>query len=217
MSRQRQRIKRTLWVLSAGSLALGIGLYQWALRPAAVEQFLIEQVAAHTRARLSLKVAYASPLFGLHCTDVNLRTADGDVPIFTAREVRLRFFLPALFAGHIGVRELGVDQATLSLLETTPGVWNTAALTGPPAPEPTEPAAPLPEELNLYLPLKLFAYLNLRDFNLILKTGTQDLAVRNIDLRAGFVTGTTSRPAALVSPAGNCRCPGHPGRRGAAD
>ena len=180
-------------MIALGLVAL-VG-YHWLLRPSSVQSLLEKTVVAFTDARLRVKVHYASLFFGLHLSDLDLRTTD-DLPIFQAREVRLRLFLPGVLAGHLGVRELSLVEPRLTIQQRPDGTWNTDALTGPAAPEATEPdpdqtAAPL-THIDFYTPLKLFAYLSVERLSLLVQGNDMRFELNDLDLQAGLITRTRS-------------------------
>lgn len=171
-----------------------LAAYHWFLRPSFVQARLVETVAALTDARLKIDLKYASPLFGLEAENIELRDERFDLLIFRASRLRLRWFLPGFFAGHIGLREATLEDGHLALLATEDGGWNLDALRGPPGPtEEKETETTGPDEIDLYLPLKFFLYLDLKDFRFEMRSKDTALDLQNVNLRAGFVTATMTR------------------------
>lgn len=173
--------------------------YFYVMQPSNVQGLLEGLVRDHTRARLSLKVERASLLYGFDFRELRLRAAADDTPLFYASRVKLSWFLPSVLIGHIGVRELAIDDPHLHLIRTG-AQWNWSAMSGKrteatPEPEPeTVDETPLPDAIDLFLNFRVYANLKINRFAMdlqIQEPGAQQdlrLNLRNVNLRFAAIT-----------------------------
>lgn len=190
--RPRKR-KRIVALLAVGFLLL---FYHIAFFPYVLEAALKSSVHRFTEARLELSVRRAGLVFGFVFDKVRLSDRKTNQPIFEAKSVRLKLALHSLLIGHVGLRELGLYDARVNLVETD-GRWNYEALTGKPGAEvakPAEDSGPLPEVISVYLPIKLYANLILHNFSFYQEAGPprqrKIVRVENVNFRLAVITKT---------------------------
>ncbi|MCB1166265.1 MAG: hypothetical protein KDK33_08935 [Leptospiraceae bacterium] len=182
------------------AIAFGLVLvYQILLFPGTVRYLTKSILEGATRAKIDLEVERSSLVYGFDIRNIKLRSENGD-PILTAARLRLSWFLPGFLAGHIGLRQLGLYDATIYATEKG-GVWNLNSLSSGKEKKPEEKKKAVPREpreaIRTYLPIKLYGDIRLDNVSVIYSSETAGQAanIQGIDFRLAFITKTfTSIP-----------------------
>ncbi|TGM47824.1 hypothetical protein EHQ92_07935 [Leptospira biflexa] len=118
-----------------------------------------------------------------------------ETPVFSAKEIRIRYNLPFLLLGKISVSDLSLIDSKVRI-EEKGGQWNTSYLLKEKKkgnedtkvnPEPTVPKT----EISTYLPLQLSAYLDVKGLSVqyIRETGSvRYLSLQNFDFQTKLIT-----------------------------
>lgn len=146
---------------------------------------------------LQLRVKSSSLFFGFVFDDVVLTDrVSGDV-IFSADQVRLKWFLPGFLAGQIGLREVGLRNPSIFMIRRNDR-WNTAVFQSE-VKEKRTPGRPASskESIELYLPVRLYGALRIEGLRFLLEDHAAErlrrLEISNVDLHVGMVTKTFHR------------------------
>ncbi len=92
-------------------------------------------------------------------------------PIILAKKIKLLYFLPGFFLGHIGIREFTVEEPKIYIIQKNQR-WNYESLLPKVYEETEKPQEPIPEKIKTYLPLKFYAYLNIKNLEFTYKIET---------------------------------------------
>ncbi len=190
------RSGRRRWIAVGAALFLLL-FYHAAFFPYVLEKALMGAVQRFTEASLHLKVRRAGLVFGFVFEDVRLLDRRDGQPIFTADRVVFKLATHSLLIGHLGLRELGLYNAKIFVVENK-GRWNYEALTGPPGPaKPAAPAAapsPPRDSIPVFVPIKLYANLFLDRVAFHYRAGAgakrTGLDVENLQFRLALITRT---------------------------
>lgn len=139
--------------------------YNYYLRASYVEKTISDFINQNTKARISMNIIRSSLIYGFEIHNIELAT-DSGIPIFKADNVRLSLFLPGFFAGHIGVRELTVDNPSIHISRDTSG-WNLNALfpSSPEEEEDDNEEYSFPESINTFFPIKIYSNIKIKDLS----------------------------------------------------
>ena len=181
-----------------GFFLLLVGVYQFLLYPSQVES-LIKGAVGSTGAQLDLTVEESSLFFGFELRDISLRNPQ-DVPFFEAKRLKLSLSIPSILIGHIGIRELGLYDPKVYLIEKD-GVWNYSSLSSA-AEEPEKPAnAEIPEipetnkpkNVSTYFPIRLYSNIVIENCALHYETSRDDTSdtvdISGFSLRVSLISG----------------------------
>lgn len=180
--------------------------YHFVFNPSFVEERIRSYIENNTGAKISLKVKRSSLFYGFDFRDIRLAVKENDVPILEADRIELSWFLPSILAGHIGLRELGLYNVKVHILQKD-GRWNTAALRNPnrsedesdrETPEPDRKRSELPDRINVLLPLKVYGAVLIQNSSFyyeeepaaVNRNRPKKLHLENLNTRVGFVTTT---------------------------
>ena len=141
---QRRRwLRRAGWFVG-GAVVLLIALYFVATSSPFVKGVIVPRVGAAMNAEISVGDAQVSPFKSVVLHEVKL-TPRGAEPLFTAKEVRLRYSLISILGGNIVVEEVTVVAPTVTLVEKADGTSNLDPLLQKKKPaEESAPAKPGP-------------------------------------------------------------------------
>jgi hypothetical protein len=191
LARKVLPLRTKIWLII---LLIVVAAYQ-ILFSAPVVSWILRMVVP-PEAELRVEVSKSSLFFGFVFDHVVLKDRLSGDPVFTADQVRLRWFLPGILAGQIGVREIGLRNPSVSLIRRN-GRWNTDALGTEKHPEKTDTStdsSSLPEAIELYLPVRLYGAVHIEGFR-FLREDHSDRTLRrvnvsDVDLHLSFVTKT---------------------------
>lgn len=179
-------------------------VYYFLMQPSNIKALVQTIFHDYTEARIELKVHRASLVYGFDFRDINLIDGRDETPLFTASRLRLSWFLPSILIGHVGVRELAIDDPHLYIIQNN-GRWNWTSVVSP-SPDDDEDTE-IPDAIDLLLNFRVYANLRITNFALTmrmretpvaenseLKKSTQtkasdfQLEVSNVNLRFAAIT-----------------------------
>ena len=143
--------KKLLW-LAVIVVGLLVVAYFLLTSSAFVKSVVLPKVGTALNADLAVADVAVSPFSKVLLRDVKL-TPNGAEPLFTAREVRLRYRLMAILGGKIAIEEFTVESPTVTVIQNADGTSNLDPLlqagksgtkeTAKPAPPAKAAAAPV--------------------------------------------------------------------------
>ncbi|MEQ9362670.1 MAG: hypothetical protein RIF32_00420 [Leptospirales bacterium] len=175
---------RTVYVLLIPTFLLGL-VYYFLMQPSNVKGLVQTIFHDYTEARIELEVKRASLIYGFEFRNVNLIDGRDETPLFTASRVRLSWFLPSILIGHVGVRELAIEDPHLFIIKNN-GRWNWTSVVSP-DPDDDEDTE-IPDEIDLLLNFRVYANLKITNFA---------LTMRIRDMPGETPSGTDAGPGAV--------------------
>ena len=157
---------RIVYIFLIPVFLLGL-VYYFLMQPANVQGLVQSIFRDYTEARIELEVQRASLVYGFDFRDIRLIDGTDETPLFTASRLRLSWFLPSILIGHVGIRELAIDDPHLYLIKSN-GRWNWESVIAP-DPDKPEDDTELPDEINLLLNFRLYANLKITNFALTMR------------------------------------------------
>lgn len=163
--RRRFGPARIVYLLLIPVFLLGL-VYYFLMQPSNIKALVQTIFHDYTEARIDLDVHRASLIYGFDLRNINMVDGRDDTPLFHASRVRLSWFLPSVLIGHVGLRELAIDDPHLYIIRNN-GRWNWTSVVSPDPDDDEE--TEIPDEINLLLNFRVYANLKITNFAMTLR------------------------------------------------
>ncbi|MCR9140990.1 MAG: AsmA family protein [bacterium] len=172
-TKKRSGPARLVYKLLIPVFLLGL-VYYFLMQPSNIKALVQTIFHDYTEARIELDVERASLIYGFEFRNLNLIDGRDDTPLFSASRVRLSWFLPSILIGHVGVRELAIEDPHLYIIKNK-GRWNWTSVVSPEDDDDEETV--IPDQIDLLLNFRVYANLKISNFALTMRIredGSQD-------------------------------------------
>lgn len=192
----RNNLFKYFWIALAISIFGTILLYQILMHPRVLEKALISLVSNKTQCELKMTIKRSSLLYGFEIGDVELREKDTKKPLFKTNRLNLSWFLPSVFAGHVGIREFRLESPRI-YLHNDKGVWNWSKFIKS---SDQKPPQDTPAIIDLFFELRTYFKIAIEDLSIeysqVKLAGKNEestiLKLDNINFYLGFISNPFS-------------------------
>ncbi|MFN3604350.1 MAG: hypothetical protein ACK4UJ_06550 [Leptonema sp. (in: bacteria)] len=150
---------------------------------------------------IQLNIKKSSVLSGFEIENIKIIDKISEEPIFLAKKFKLDYFLFGFFLGHIGIREISLEEPKIFLIEKN-GKWNFESLIPKSEKQEEKKEEPVGDAIETFLPLKFYFYLNIKNLEFTYKKEQilnqkkielEFLEIKDLSFYTGFVTKTLSK------------------------
>lgn len=149
---------------------------------------------------IQFKIQKSSILTGFEIDNISIYDKISKEPILILKKFKINYFLPGFFLGHIGIKELSLEEPKIFLIKNN-NRWNFESLIPTSTKEEKEEQeeTSVLEIIKTYLALKLYFYFNIKNLELTYKTEKtiesrkitlEHFELKNLSFYAGFITKT---------------------------